>query len=169
MEFYDVISTRRSVRSYDGKEVSDEIIEGIIRAAMMAPSAGNQQPWHFIVVQNKEKMGAVKSFHPYAGMLSRAPVSIVVCGDPEGKKWPDFWPQDCSAAVQNMLLASRDRGVGTVWVGIYPLEERMQGMRKLFQIPAHIEPFAIVALGWPEKEFRPVERFNPALVHQQTW
>lgn len=169
MEFFDVISTRRSVRSYAKQDVSEAMIDKIIRAAMMAPSAGNQQPWHFIVIRDREKMEQVPKFHPYASMLKNAPVAIVVCGDPNHKKWPDFWPQDCSAALQNMLLAARDLGLGTVWAGVYPLQDRMEGLRKLFGIPADIYPFAIVPVGWPDTEIKAMDRYNGSLIHSEVW
>lgn len=145
------------------------MIDKIIRAAMMAPSAGNQQPWYFIVTRESEKKSKVPEFHPYASMLKNASVAIVVCGDPNGKKWPDFWPQDCSAALQNMLLSARDLGLGTVWAGIYPLKDRMEGMRKLFGIPENVYPFAIVPVGWPDAEFKEVDRYNASLIYRENW
>jgi len=169
MELMEVMSTRRSIRRYTEKEISDEMIEQVIRAGMMAPSAGNQQPWHFIVTRDREKMGKVTSFHPYASMLRNTPVSIVVCGDPNGKKWPEFWVQDCSAALQNMLLAARNIGLGTVWTGVYPLEDRMEGMRKTFEIPDNIYPFAIVPIGWPDTNFKSMDRYNASLIHNENW
>lgn len=169
MELFDAISTRRSIRKYTEQEVSDAMIEKIIRAAMMAPSAGNQQPWHFIVTRDRQKMDSVPDVHPYAAMLKNAPAAIVVCGDPDGKKWPDFWPQDCSAATQNMLLAARDLELGAVWAGIYPLEDRMEGMRKIFGIPGNIYPFAIVPIGWPDAQFKMMDRYNGSLIHRETW
>lgn len=169
MELMSAISTRRSVRSYTNDDITDEMIDRIIRAGMMAPSAGNQQPWHFIVVRDKEKMKQVPDFHPYAAMLKSCPASIVVCGDPDGKNWPDFWPQDCSAAIQNMLLAARDLGIGTVWVGVYPVLERMEGMRKIFGIPKTIHPFAIIPVGMPRSEFQKIDRYKKELIHIENW
>lgn len=169
MELMEAMSTRRSIRTYTEKEISDEMIEQIIKAGMMAPSAGNQQPWHFIVTRDREKMDKIPSFHPYASMLKKASIAIVVCGDPNGKKWPDFWVQDCSAAVQNMLLAARGIGLGTVWAGVYPLEDRMEGIRKTFGIPDSIYPFAIVPVGWPDTDFKPMDRYNASLVHNEIW
>ncbi len=169
MELLEAISTRRSIRKYTEKDVPEEMIDKIIRAAMMAPSAGNQQPRHFVVTRDSAKMSRVPEFHPYASMLKKSSVAIVVCGDPNGKKWPDFWPQDCSAALQNMLLSARDLGLGTVWTGIYTLEDRMAGMRKLFSIPENIFPFAIVPIGWPATEFKEMDRYNASLIHSENW
>ena len=170
MDISDVIKTRRSVRSFCNKDVSDELIEKLIAAAMVAPSAGNQQPWHFIVIRDAKKRAAVPAFHPYCKMIVQTPVAILICGDPEGKKWPDFWPQDCSAAVQTLLLAARAEGLGPVWTGVYPLEDRIRGCRELFMIPDHIIPFALIPIGWPkEKSFKEVDRFRPELIHRDVF
>lgn len=169
MNTMEAIATRRSIRNYSDIEVTAEHIDQLIRAAMMAPSAGNQQPWHFLVVRDREKLAAIPRFHPHAAMLKKAQVAVVICGDPEGKRWPDFWVQDCSAATQNMLLAARDLGLGTVWTGVYPVEERMAGMRTLFEIPSHIIPFAVVPVGWPTSEFSVQDRYAPTLIHHESW
>lgn len=170
MDVFEAITTRRSIRSYQDKPVSDELIEQLLLAAMQAPSAGNQQPWHFVVVRDRQKLDQIESFHPYCRMIRQVSAAIVVCGDPAGKKWPDFWPQDCSAAVQNLLLAARAEGLGTVWTGVYPIEERMAGCRQLFGIPETIFPFAVIPVGWPKDgAFKEMERFNPALVHHDTF
>ncbi|MEE4164959.1 MAG: nitroreductase family protein [Desulfocapsaceae bacterium] len=169
MDLIELIKTRRSIRAFKEEDISDELLESIIAAAMTAPSAGNQQPWQFIVVRNREKLAAIPAFHPYCRMAAQAPLAVVVCGDPDGKKWPDYWVQDCSAAVQNLLLAARAVGVGSVWTGVYPLEERMAGCRQLFSIPAHIIPFAIIPMGWPrdESDFREADRHRSELIHQE--
>ena len=166
MEMHEGIRTRRSIRSYREGDVPDQLIEKLLAAAMLAPSAGNQQPWHFIVIRDRKKLDAVPTFHPYCKMITQAPLAVVVCGDPEGKKWPGFWVQDCSAAIQNLLLSARAEGLGTVWTGVYPVEERIAGCRRLFNIPEHIIPLAIIPVGWPAKDsFRDMDRFNAALVH----
>jgi nitroreductase len=169
MELVDVIKTRRSIRNYTAQPVAKEMIEAIIRAAMAAPSAGNQQPWHFIVLKERAKLDAIPEFHPYSKMVHKAQTAILICGDPDGKKWPAYWPQDCSAATQNLLLAARDLGLGTVWAGVYPDEDRMAGFRKLLAIPEKIYPFSLIPVGWPEGDFQEMERFNPKLVHFDAW
>ena len=163
------IKSRRSIRSYQEKDIEDEVVDAILEAAMSAPSAGNQQPWQFIVVRDRDKLAAVSDFHPYCKMAAQAPLAIVVCGDPAGKKWPAFWVQDCSAAVQTLLLAARAMGVGTVWTGLYPVEDRVVGCRILFSIPEHIIPLAIIPMGYPagDNAFRQMSRFKPDLVHRE--
>lgn len=169
MEFNEVVHTRRSIRAYSDQAVDEAMIERVLRAAMTAPSAGNQQPWHFLVIRDQARREAIPAIHPYARMVLQSPVAILVCGDPEGKKYPQYWQQDCAAATQNLLLAARNEGLGTVWCGVYPNEERITGFRKLLAIPNHILPFALVPLGWPGIAFQAVERFNPALVHREQW
>ena len=169
MDLFKAINTRRSIRSFQDQDISDEIVMKIIKSAMLAPSAGNQQPWQFIVVRDRQKLDAVPQFHPYCKMITKAPVAIVVCGDPQGKKWPDFWVQDCSAAIQNLLLAARGEGVGSVWTGVHPVEDRVKGCRELFNIPDHVIPLAIIPLGIPESEgvFKEASRFKENLIHQE--
>ncbi len=169
MELLEAILTRRSVRKYLDKPVPAEMIETILRAAMAAPSAGNQQPWHFVVVTDRARLDAVPGFHPYSKMVLQAPVAILVCGDPTGKKWERNCDQDASAATQNMLLAARDLGLGTVWVGIHPEKDRIDGFRKLFGIPEHVIPFAFIPVGWPDARFEVLDRYRPELVHNETW
>jgi nitroreductase len=169
MELLEAIKTRRSIRQFQDKPVPENHIRTIIEAAMMAPSAGNQQPWHFIVISDRTKLDAIPSYHPYSKMVLQASVAILICGDPAGKPWPDFWVQDCSAATQNLLLAARDLGLGTVWAGIYPAEDRMVGFRGSFAIPEHVYPFALVPVGWPLGNFQYAVRVRPDLIHNEAW
>ena len=172
MELYEAIRTRRSIRSFRSEDVSDDAVERLLRAAMLAPSAGNQQPWRFIVVRDRDKLSRIPAFHPYCKMVTQVPVAIIVCGDPSGKKWPDLWPQDCSAAVENLLLAARAEGLGTVWTGVYPFAERMAGLRALFEIPEDIYPFAVIPVGYPKdsvESFKEKDRYRPEMVHWESF
>lgn len=169
MELLETIKTRRSIRQFQDKPVPESHIRTIIEAAMMAPSAGNQQPWHFVIVSDRARLDAIPSYHPHSKMVLQAPVAILICGDPAGKPWPDYWVQDCSAATQNLLLAARDLGLGTVWAGIYPAEDRMAGFRKSFAIPEHVFPFALVPVGWPIGDFHFTDRVRPELIHNEVW
>ena len=116
----DPVLTRRSIRKYTEEPVADEQVELLLRAAMAAPSAGNQQPWHFVVVRDRERLQAVTVAHPYASMLPGASLAILVCGDTGPKKWPEFWEQDCSAATENLLIEAERLGLGAVWLGVHP-------------------------------------------------
>lgn len=167
-----MIYTRRSVRVYSEKKISDEEIEKILRAAMQAPSAGNEQPWHFIVVRDREMLRKMSEAFTFGQMLPHADAAIVVCADPKLSKYPyEMWVQDCSAATQNILLAARCLGIGSVWLGVYPRQERMEELRKLLEIPQDIVVFSVVSLGYPkdEKYFFEADRFNPERVHREKW
>ncbi|KIH76496.1 Nitroreductase [Geoalkalibacter ferrihydriticus] len=160
---------RRSIRKYTPELVSDEDMEELLRAAMAAPSAGNAQPWYFVILTERRLLEAIADFHPYAAMARHAPAAILVCGDPSLEKYPGFWVQDLSAAVENLLLAAQSKGLGAVWVGIYPTEERVEKMRELLAIPPNIIPFALVPFGHPAETKPPAERFNPARVFRNGW
>lgn len=143
------IFKRRSIRKYLDKPVAKEDIDDLLRAAMAAPSAGNEQPWEFIVVDDKNVLKKIADVHPYAKMLYEAPVAIVVCGDLNKEKHKGFWVQDCSAATQNILLEATDKGLGTVWIGVYPDDTRVKDISNIFGIPSNVIPLSIVAVGYP--------------------
>ena len=169
MDLMDGIMERRSIRSYRDEPVEDEMIEDILKAAMMAPSAGNEQPWQFIVIKNREIIQKIPSVHPYAKMVLDAPVAILVSGDMTLARHGEFWIQDCSAAVQNLLLAVHAKGLGSVWLGVFPREDRVVGLRKLLDLPNHIVPFALMPIGHPTQKPGTVDRFNQDRIHENGW
>lgn len=169
MDVFETIHTRRSVRKYTEQDVSEEQMQQILEAAMMAPSAGNAQPWQFVVVRDKDTLAKIKDFNPYAAMAANAPVAVLACGDLSLEKYKGYWVQDCSAAVQNMLLAVHGLGLGAVWTGIYPLEDRIAGASKLFELPEHVIPLALVVIGHPASQLSSKSRFKPERVHTETW
>lgn len=165
MDLMEALMTRRSIRSYRDEPVQDEVIEEIISAAMMAPSAGNEQPWQFIVIRKKELLQEIPTFHPYANMVVQAPVAILVCGDLTFAKHGEFWIQDCSAAVQNLLLAAHGNNLGAVWLGVFPREKRVEGFRKLLDLPEHLVPFALIPIGHTTLLPGKVDRFMQDRIH----
>ncbi len=169
MELLEAIYTRRSIRQYRAEPVPLETVRILLGAAMMAPSAGNVQPWQFVVVTEANLMNQVKDVHPYVGMAAQAPLGILVCGDLSLEKFPGFWVQDCAAAMQNLLLAAHDQGLGAVWTGIHPVEERVARFRSIFERPAHVTPLGLAVIGWPLKPGRRKERFKADRVHQNRW
>jgi len=169
MEAMEVILTRRSIRKYTAQPVSEGLVKEVLEAAMAAPSAGNEQPWQFVVLRNRQTMNEVPKIHPYSQMIKEAPVAILVCGDLKLEKHPGYWVQDCSAATENLLLAAWARGLGTVWLGVYPREERVAGLRKLLGLPEHIVPFALIPVGYPAESKPRAERYDPAKVHLERW
>ncbi|HEY6838453.1 MAG TPA: nitroreductase family protein [Geobacteraceae bacterium] len=169
MDALEAILTRRSVRRYTDEPIAAELLDELLNAAMHAPSAGNEEPWHFVVVTDRETLDAIPRFHPYAVMLRQAPAAVVVCGDPTLEKYNGYWVLDCAAATENLLLAAHARGLGGVWVGVHPQPEREAGVRELLGIPAHVIPFAIVALGHPAERPPKAERFDSRRVHRNRW
>lgn len=165
----ETILKRRSIRKYKSESVPEDKVKQLLQAAMAAPSAGNQQPWHFVVINNRTKLDEIPKFHPYAQMVKEAPLAILVCGDTENEKHKGFWVQDCSAATENLLLAAQALGLGAVWVGVYPRDERVQGFRQLLNIPEGIMPFALVPVGYPAESKQPADRFDESRVHLNSW
>ncbi len=169
MDIFDAIATRRSVRKYTDRPVTDEDIRTVLEAAMMAPSAGNAQPWHFVVVRDAALRARVAELNVYAAMARTAPAGILVCGDPRLEKYPGFWVQDCSAAIQNLLLAAHGFGLGAVWTGIHPVAEREEGCRRAFGLPAEVVPLGYIGLGHPDQHPHSGSRFREDRVHRDVW
>lgn len=169
MDMLELIHTRRSVRNYDDKDVPIEVIKEIIEAGTSAPSAGNQQPWHFVVITDRAVLKKVPDIHPHAKMAEEAHAAILVCGDPTLEKYPDFWVQDCAACTENILLAVHAKGLGAVWTGIYPREERAESFRELLNIPNHIIPFAFIPMGYCVQELKRADRYREDRVHLDRW
>ena len=163
------IFERRSIRKYADQVVSEDIIEKIIEAGMAAPSAGNEQPWHFIIITDRRILNEIPKFHPYSKMLNEVSCGIVVCGDLSLEKYPGFWVQDCSAATENMLLMAQELGIGSVWLGVYPLEDRVKALKALLRLPDNVIPLSILPIGYPAEKKAPVNRFNPSRVHRNGW
>ncbi len=156
----DVILTRRSIRKYTDETVSDQLVNELLQAAMSAPSAVNQQPWQFVVIRDRVILDAIPKFHPYSQMLKDAGVAILVCGDTRLEKIPGFWVQDCSAATQNILLAANAKGLGAVWLGIYPKEEMVKSVQELLSLPDEVIPLSLIPVVILQKKKRQREDFQ---------
>ena len=162
----DMILSRRSIRAYTDEPVTQVQIEQLLRAAMSAPSANNEQPWQFVVIDERELLDTIPDeVHPYAQMLKEAPVAILICGEPRRQHHAGYWEQDCAAATQNLLLAAHSLGLGAVWLGVHPREKRVRRMRRLLNLPDSLVPFALIAIGWPAEEKPPSDRYDPERVH----
>jgi nitroreductase len=169
MNIIEILINRRSIRRYTGREIEDAVLQEVLKAGMYAPSAVNKQPWHFILVRDKQQFKRIASVHPYASMLPGASAAIVVCGDEQMSNTLDYWPVDCAAATENMLLAAHGLGLGGVWLGVYPRKERIAAIANLFELPVHIHPFAIISLGYPA-EVKPLpDRFKGERIHNEKW
>ena len=160
----DSIYHRTSVRTYQNKPVEREKIEAILRAAMQAPSAGDQQPWEFYVVTNRDKLLALSQAHRYAGMVKDAPVAIVAAY--RTACWmPAFAQIDLSSAMENLWLETDSQGLGGVWLGIAPLEDRMATVEAILELPDTLRAFAIFPLGYPVQVRPQRDRFDPARIY----
>ncbi len=169
MDALEAIKTRRSVRVFQRRELPREMLLELVAAGMQAPSAGNQQPWQFVVVDDRGLLLRVPEFHPYAQMAETAPAAILVCGDLSLEQRKGYWVQDCSAATQNILLAAHAMGLGAVWTGVYPREDRVAGARKLFGLPESIIPLSLIFVGYPEEHPAPENRFKEERIHWNGW
>ncbi len=169
MDTLTAIFTRRSVRRYILKPIPDADVQTILKAGMQAPSAHNERPWHFVVLTDRQILAEIPTFHDSALMLPDAAVAILICGEPARQVRPGRWMQDCAAATENMLLAAHAIGYGAVWLGIYPQEGRVNGIRRLIGLPLEIEPFSIVSIGYPVDTIPAIDRFDPARVRQNHW
>jgi len=169
METLEAIFTRRSIRKFSDRQIQESDINRLLKAGMYAPSANNSQPWHFVVINERELLDRIPTFHPWSKMCFQAPLAIVVCAYvPAGKKF-DLWVQDCSAATQNILLTAHAIGLGGVWLGVHPREERIAGVRDLLGLPEEVHPVSIVVLGYPNEQPETPERFDLAKVHFNQW
>jgi len=168
MEAIEAIMGRRSIRRYTDKKIPEETITKLLKAAMNAPSAHNKQPWHFIVVDDRETMLKIPEYHQYSKMLENASHAIVVLGD-NNIQTSDFWVHDTSAATENILIAAHAMGLGAVWLGIHPHESLIEGTKKLFDIPDHVTTLCIISLGYPDETRSPRENYNPERVHKNKW
>ncbi|MBN2011218.1 nitroreductase family protein [candidate division KSB1 bacterium] len=169
MDAIETIMTRRSIRKYTNEPVSDEAVTILLKAAMNTPSTANTQPWHFIVIRDHERLDQIPSFHPHSKMLRQANVAILVCGDPALEMAPGCWPADCAAVTENILLAAHAIRLGAVWLGLYPREERIAGIRALFNIPEPIVPLSLVSIGHPAEQKPPANRWNESKIHYDKW
>jgi len=165
----DAILKRRSIRKYTGEPVPENALKDLLEAAMAAPSAGNEQPWHFIVIKDRAILDQIPRVHPYSQMIKQAPVAILVCGDLNLAAHGEMWVQDCAAATENLLIAVQARGLGAVWLGVYPREERMDGLRKLLRIPENVVPFSLIPVGYPAERKPPASRYKGSRVHYNRW
>ena len=158
------IFERVSIRKYTDRAVEDEKILAILRAAMAAPSAGNQQPWEFYVVRDRSKLEELSRVSPYAGCAKAAPVAIVSAY--REKLWAPAYAQiDMSIAMENLWLACGEQGLGGVWLGIAPVEDRMRAVEEILGIPEGLRAFAIFPLGYPAEERKQQDRFDESRIH----
>ncbi len=163
------IYTRRSIRKFTNQPIDNEILLRIIKAGMNAPSAKNLMPWHFVVISERELLDSIPSFQPYSKMLYEAQAAILVCADKTLQETPGYWGADCGAVSQNILLEIENIKLGGVWLGIYPLVDRMNGIINLLKLPEHIVPFSLIAVGFPNEIKEPNNKFFEDKIHFNRW
>ncbi len=169
METLDAIRTRRSIRTYQAQPVPEELIQKLLAATMQAPSACNQQPWQFVVIDDRAILTKIPTFMPNAAMVANAPLAILVCGDLDLEESEGYWVVDCAAAVENMLLAAHALGLGAVWCGVYPREPRMESLRQLIGLPKNVIAHSLVVLGYAAEQVPAEDRYRPERVRRNPW
>lgn len=169
MDAREAILSRRSIRKYTKEPVSEGTVKEILEAAMSAPSAGNEQPWHFVIINDRKILDEIPKVHPYSQAIKTASVAIAVCGDLKLEVYEDFWVQDCSAATENILIAVQAKGLGAVWLSIHPITARVKGMQKLLKLPDHVIPLAVIPIGYPDEQKLPANRFDTSRIHHNSW
>jgi nitroreductase len=163
---------RRSIRAYTPQPVEPVHVEILLKAAMAAPSASNRKPWHFVVVTDARTREELSRAHIHTAMVAHAPLALVPCGDPALTApggLPDIWVQDLAAATENILLAATGLGLGAVWCGVHPLQERVEWVRRVLGIPEKIIPFSLIAVGHPAEKLEPRTQYDPGRVHVNRW
>ena len=173
VDIFEAIEGRRSIRAFMNVEISAEVVEKLIEAARWAPSAGNIQPWEFIIVRNPElkKQLAEASLDQF--FISKAPVIIVVCADEYrssqgyGVRGSTLYClQDTAAAAQNIHLAAYSLGLGTCWIGAFREEE----VKRIIRIPAGVRPVALIPVGYAAESPSPRRRRQTSqIIHYETF
>ncbi len=162
MDLKEAIYKRRSVRKYKDIDVKDEDIDLLLQYAMAGPSAHNKKPWFFCVIKNDKIKEQIRSLTRFSNI--KAPVYIVVCGDETRSMGNEFWVQDVSAAIENILLGATSLGLGTCWLGVYPLKMPTKSIKLIIEAPQNIIPLGIIALGYPDESPEPRTQYDTTRV-----
>jgi nitroreductase len=163
------IFERRSIRKYTSKDVEDFKIKKLLEAGAAAPSAGNEQPWHFVVIKDRDRLNKLADIHPYGKMLKDAPLAVAVCADLNELKYEHFWVQDCAAATQNILLEAVSLGLGAVWLGVHSNKNIEPDVNEFLNVPDHVTTVSVISIGYPAEQKRPSKRFSEDIVHYNKW
>lgn len=169
MEVMSAILTRRSIRKFTGIPVKSEELETVLKAGFQGPSAHNLRPMCFVVVNEKPQLEALAAAHRYAKMLPQAGCGIIVCGDINRQSLEGFLVEDCSAAIENMLLAAHSLNLGAVWCGLHPVKELTDEFTRLLKLPENIMPIGMVVLGNKSEDTAPFNRYDESKIHYNIW
>lgn len=165
------VFSRRSIRKYTLEPVSDSDIELMLRAAMSAPSAVAKDPWRFVVIDDASQKERIAEALPHGKFIAEAPIGIAVCGDISAahSSLEGYLIQDCSAAIENLLIAANMLGLGACWLGVYPRQERMSALKEILNLPKDIIPVACISVGHPAEKKEPRDRYNKNYVYKNSW
>ena len=164
------ILSRRSIREFHEEQIPEEIITLLLKAAMNAPSACNQQCRHYIIIEDRKVLNELSTIHNGYLTIAAAPVSIVICGEPAAAVLPGFWEHDCAAAAENILIAAESLGLGAVWQGVNPAAEaEISLVSKYIKLPDQIRPFSIISMGYPKHKTPLQDKFNSDKIHYNLW
>lgn len=165
------IFERRSIRAYSPGEVDEAAVQKLLAAAMAAPSAAGKNPWHFVVVRNRRTLLRIATVLPNGQMLAEAALGVAVCGDLEvvHDHQLSYLLQDCSVAIENLLLSAHILGLGACWLCVHPRAERIKSMREILSLPASVIPVACISIGYPGESKKRHAIYNPNCVHLETW
>lgn len=169
MDLQYALINRRSIRKYKDQKISKEDLNSILKAAMYAPSAMNLQAWHFIVIDDKSTLIETVKSIPYAEMLTQSAAAILVCGDSAIEKNESWILQNCSAAIQNILLSAHGLGIGSCWIAIHGMDDVYKSIINQFGLPENIIPVSLISLGYPEEKVTSEERFKKEKIHYNKW
>lgn len=170
MTALEALLSRRSIRRFASDPIGPEKVRCLLECACAAPSAGNERPWHFVVVDERPLLDALASIHPHAKMLLEAPLALVVCGDPTwGPLSSLYWEEDCAAAMENLHIAAVALGLGSVWIGVHPLPEIEEAVRSLLSLPSRLCVLGLAAVGTPLERKDPHSGCEEGRIHFNGW
>jgi nitroreductase len=165
----ETILTRRSIRKFKDKPIDEDLIKKIISAGMAAPSAHNRRPFHFVTITNNEIRENLKNKSMFGKMMDEAPLVVAVCGDKFVQPIHDFLIEDCSAATENILLAAHGLDLGAVWIGVFTLTGWKKFIEKTLELPSHIVPVSLIAIGYPDQTRKERDRYEEEKWHREKW
>lgn len=169
MDTIQALLTRRSIRKYKNQPVEQDKIEIILKSAMYAPSAMNLQAWHFIVIDDKNILTDTIKSIPHAELLKQTPNAILVCGDKTIETNESWMIQNCSAAIQNVLMAAHGLGIASCWIAIHGIDNVLKNVSRQFNLPENVIPVALISLGYPDETVFAEDRFKQDKIHYNKW
>lgn len=163
------IMRRGNTRKFKEDPVSDEMVQKLLKAAMQARTAGNQTPWHFVVVKSPVLIKALAHNSMTAGPIRKAPLVLLLLGDERGLSFPENWTMDLAAAAQNILIEAEHLGLGTQWINVYPHADRLRQIRQLFELPEEVTPFCLIPVGYPADKPIRLDHYDASRIHYDSF